>query len=156
MAVNRAKTERAFSLVELVFVTAIAAIACAIVLPHWSNSVQNYQLTLAARRIASDLAWAQAYANASSSSVTVTFGADVGKYQLGGVADPDHKAQSYTVDLTADPYHARVSSAQFGNTTSITFNGYGVPTQGGSVVVASGGSQRTVTVEATTGQITIQ
>ena len=156
MPSERSKTVQAFSLVELVFVTAIVGIACAIVLPHWSNSVQNYQLTLAARRIASDLAWAQSYANSSSASVTVTFRAD-GKYMLGGVADPDHPDAGYAVDLTADPYHVKLVLSDPSLTTSvITFNGFGVSAQGGSVIVAAGGVQRTVTVSASTGQITVQ
>ena len=156
MAARRHNFARAFSLIELVFVILLIAIACAIVLPHWSNSAQNYQLSLAARRIASDLAWAQSCANSSSSSVTVSFGVDVGKYQLVGVPDPDQADRAYTVDLAADPYHVRLASAVFGNSSTLTFNGFGLPNQGGSVIVAAGGGQRTVTVDSATGQITIQ
>jgi prepilin-type N-terminal cleavage/methylation domain-containing protein len=153
---NPPQSRRGFSLVELAFVTVIIAITCAIVLPHWSGSIQNYQLTLAARRVASDLAWAQASANGNSASVTVTFDVTGGTYQLSGVSDPDHTGQNYTVDLTADPYRVTLASASFGNATSITFNGYGIPGQGGSVVVSSGTVQRTVSLDAATGQITIQ
>ena len=156
MTFARRKSAEAFTLIELVFVTAIIAIACAIVIPHWSNSVRNYQVTLAARRIAADLSWAQACANSTSSSVTVTFNVTAGKYQLTGIPDPDRPNQPYAVDLTADPYRASLGSASFANATSITFNGYGTPTQGGTVIVSSGGAQRTVTLDAATGQVTIQ
>ena len=40
--------------------------------------------------------------------------------------------------------------------TQITFNGYGVPDYGGSVVVRAGHAVKTVTVNATTGAASVQ
>jgi len=147
---------RAFSLVELVFTTAIIGIVAAIALPHWSSSIQNYQLDLAARRLASDLTWARSLANASSTSVVIFFDTNGGAYALSGITDPDHPARTYSVNLSADPYRAVMLSASFGGLQQITFNGYGMPTQGGSVVVGVGSAQRTVSVDANTGGISIQ
>jgi prepilin-type N-terminal cleavage/methylation domain-containing protein len=145
-----------FSLVELAYTIAIIGIMAAIALPHWSSSIQTYQLNLAARRVASDLTWAQSCANGASASVTVSFDSSKSIYQIVGVTDPDHPAGTYTVDLTADPYHATVTSVSFGGVPQIVFNGYGMPTQGGDVVVAVGGTQRTINVDATSGRILVQ
>jgi len=158
MSKSRAIRSRyaAFSLIELAFVTAIIGITCAIVLPHWSNSIQNYQLALAAQRVAADLAWARSCANSSSSSVTVSFNPGAGSYQIQGVPNPDHTGQIYTVNLLGDPYHVTLTSAGFGGATTILFDGYGAPAQGGSVVLSSAGIQRTISLDAVTGRVTIQ
>jgi prepilin-type N-terminal cleavage/methylation domain-containing protein len=148
--------QSAFSLVELSLSIAIIGISCAIVLPHWSNSIQNYQLSLAARRVAADIAWAQSIANSGSASVTISFDSIGSTYQILSNADPDHPAQTYTVNLAADPYHVTLSSVNFASATQLSFNGYGVPTNAGTIVLAAGGVQKTIGVDGVTGNVSIQ
>jgi hypothetical protein len=75
------------------------------------------------------------------------------------MTDPDHPSATYRVDLTAEPYRATIVSAQFGtsgNTATLAFSGYGMPSAGGSVTLAVGASRRTVTVDGASGEVTVQ
>jgi prepilin-type N-terminal cleavage/methylation domain-containing protein len=145
---------RAFSLIELVCVIATIAVVSAIVLPHWAAAMQDQQLNLAVRRITADLALAQSRANYGSASVTVAFNPNANSYQIVGLPDPDRPAQTYTVNLGADPYRVTLSSANFAGSTNLAFDGYGTPLAGGTLVLSLGGATRTLTVEATSGRVT--
>jgi hypothetical protein len=87
----------------------------------------------------------------------MSFNVAQSRYQILGLRDLDHAAATYTVDLTAEPYRASLVSASFGGASQIAFNGYGQPTAGGgTIVVASGSQQRTITVDGTSGKGAIQ
>ena len=162
---------RGFSLIEMVCVIAIIAVISAIALPHWASAVQNQQMNLALRRISSDIALAQARANYGSAAVTITFSPATNSYQIVGMPDPDRPAQTYTVNLSGDPYHVTLTSVNFtsANTgssgpttmpvgtanpgTSLGFDGYGTPTAGGTIVLTQGGTSRTMTIDATSGKV---
>jgi hypothetical protein len=116
----------------------------------------RHQADLTARRVATDLRQAQSYAQTTSASCKVTFYATTEKYTLNGVASLDGTPGNYQVALTADPYEAKIVSANFGGGGEITFDGWGVPSSGGSVVVSVGSEQRTIAVDSATGQVTIQ
>ncbi len=146
----------AFSIVELVFVLTIMAIVCAIAVPRYAGATQDYQIGMAAQRIVSDLALAQNRANYGSTSVTLTFNTTSNSYQIAGMTDPDRPTQTYTVNLNVEPYRSTLVSASFGGSNQITFDGYGTPTQGGTVIITSGAQQHTITVDPTSGRAFIQ
>lgn len=147
-------TAAGFSLVELVFVIAITGIVAAIALPRFSVASRSYQVSLAAHRLATDLSVAKTRANYSSTSVTVRFDASATTYQIVGLPDPDRPAQTYTVNLAAEPYRVAYKSNSFGS--QLTFDGYGTPGQSGTIALALGGLQATVVVDASTGRIFVQ
>lgn len=145
-----------FSLIELVLVVAIMAIFAAIAAPRYGRASGRYRLDLAARRVAADLRMAQSVAKAASTSCTVIFTTGTDQYQLVGVPAPDGQAGDYTVHLSDEPYKADLLEANFNNTAQVVFNGWGLPAHGGAVTLAAGSQQKTVTVDATTGQVNIQ
>ena len=147
---------RAFTLVEVVMVMLIMTFVGAMALPRWANGTARYRVDLAAQRIVADLLYAQSRANYSSTPVTLTFSTTSNSYQIVGLADPDHPSATYTVNLATEPYRAVLSSAVFGNSTAITFDGFGKPAAGGTVVLTVGTRQHTITVEATSGKAVIQ
>ena len=49
-----------------------------------------------------------------------------------------------------------VLSADFGGQSRVSFDGYGVPSAGGSAVVQVGQTQKTVWLDAATGKATVQ
>ena len=156
---SRNPTHRAFSLIELMLVIAIISVFGAIAIPRYANSLQQYRAHLAAKRVATDLKMAQFRARALSTSRTVTFTVTGSSYQIAGETDLIRSGTTYTVQLLDLPYRATITSAQFGaaaGTSSISFNGFGMPNNGGSITVVSGNFTKTVTVAPLTGAISIQ
>jgi len=145
-----------FSLLEVVLVSAIIAIVAAMAVPRYGRAAGRYQVDLAARRVKADLQQAQVYARTTSAPCTVIFSVGVNKYELANVSTLDRTAGSYTVTLAAEPYKARLVSANFNSASQVVFNGWGLPDNGGTVVVAVGTQQRTITVDSQTGQVSIQ
>lgn len=145
---------RGFTLVELVCVIAIVAVVSAIALPHWSAATLDQQMNLALRRISNDIALAQSRANYSSTAVTLSFSPSTSSYQIVGMPDPDRPTQTYTVNLSAAPYYLTITSASFGGSTNLGFDGYGTPLAGGTIVVSQGSTSHTITVDATSGRVT--
>jgi Tfp pilus assembly protein FimT len=141
-------------LVTMALVVAIAA-------PRYASSVARYRAEAAARRVAADLSLAQTQAKAGSKPQTVTFNTGNATYTAAGLTGPDNRPGGYTVDLSASPYRAVITSANFGGQAQVTFDAYGgVVTNNlfttGSVVVTAGSMQKTVSVDAGTGKITVQ
>jgi prepilin-type N-terminal cleavage/methylation domain-containing protein len=147
---------RGFSLVELVLVLAMIGVVAAIAAPRFARANNGYRADLAARRIVADLAYAARKARAASKPYTVTFNTAAASYQLVNVSDIDRSTQPYVVKLAAEPYGVRMTSASFGGAPQATFDGYGMPTSAGTVVVRAGDAVRTVTLDAITGRVVVQ
>ena len=144
----------AFTLIELVLVTGIIAVLAAIAIPHYAGSIQRYRADAAARRIVSDLALAQSRANTTSTSQTVVFSVASNEYRIEAAAATT--AGAYTVRHGSAPYQATLVTADFGGETQMSFDGYGVPTRGGTLTLRAGSVQRTIAVDATSGRAKVQ
>lgn len=137
-------------------VVAIVGIISAMALPRWTRSMSRYQADAAARRLIADLAWAQSLAHNTSSSQTVHLNLANNSYQLVGVADPDHPALTYNVDLTQSPYRCAIVSASAADGNgNVVFDGYGTPATSGTIVLQAGDVTESVTVNADTGTVAI-
>jgi hypothetical protein len=108
----------------------------------------------AARRVKADLDLARHTARLKSTTQSVTFTAS-GYSLSAAVTALDTPNQAYTVDLTAAPYEMGSVAASFGNSQTVSFDGYGVPTSGGTVVLTSQGHRYTVTLDGVTGEVSI-
>ncbi len=167
--------EGGFSLLELVIVSAIIATFAAIAVPRYGSAAGRYQLDLAARRIAADLAYAQAVARQRSGLQSVLFEISDERYTLQGLEDMDRPDQGYVVTLSDSRYRADLISASFQNvngyvsTSRISFDMWGRPQCGepsnavplaglasGAVVVKVGDRSRTVAIAPVTGKVSIQ
>lgn len=137
-------------------VLAIFAVISAIAAPRYQSAVARARLDAAAGRVCADIGMARSFARATSASKTVDFGVGGSSYQLVGYQNPDRPADTYTVDLTANPYSVALKTADFGGTAKLIFSGFGVPAQGGQIVLMNSWGSRTLTVSATTGEVTIQ
>jgi type II secretory pathway pseudopilin PulG len=142
-------------LLEILLVLAIVAIFTAMAAPRYGRACGRYRADLAARRIMADLRLAQSSAKAASSSRTVSFSMATDQYQLSNVPALDGASANYTVVLSAPPYEADLTNVSFSD-SQVTFDGWGLPDQGGTVVLSTGAEQRTVVVEAVTGRISLQ
>jgi prepilin-type N-terminal cleavage/methylation domain-containing protein len=157
---------RGFSLAEFVLVVALIGIASAIALPRYGSALSNYRVAAGARRLASDLAYAQSLAKAASTTQSVNIGPGGSGYQLVGVADPDHPGSAYNVYLAADPYQTTINAISLSSSggsvspsgngyVTLSFNGYGIPSAGGTMTLRSGGAQKTITIDSSTCAVTI-
>jgi len=157
MSANSAKhRDRAFTLVELVMVLAIAALLAAIAGPRYANSMALYRGQMAANRIAADIALAQRIAKTSSAGETITFTLGSNSYSLPAISGLTPGSSSYTVNIAATPFLASFVSITLGSGTSLTFDRFGQPSCGGTIVVQAGNSQRTITIDPNSGIPTIQ
>jgi type II secretion system protein H len=144
----------AFSLLELVLVLVIMGVAAAIAVPRYAAALARYRAETCARRIAADLEQARDAACRTSGDQTIVFNPAAECYTFTGRDDPDRPGQPYTVPLAGDPYRADLVGAAFGAGAAVTFNGFGVPADGGTVTVQSGGYAWTVTVDGESGEVT--
>ncbi len=150
---------RGFTLVELIVVMAILAIAAAIIVPY-ATGTTDLEVISAARVAASDLQYAQNVAIVSQSPVTVTFAPAENRYSLsnasGPLIDPMTK-ESYVVDFdTRSGFRQlRMVSASFSGSNSVTFDEMGVPDNAGTVRLQAGSHVCEVGVASATGKVTV-
>jgi prepilin-type N-terminal cleavage/methylation domain-containing protein len=144
-----------FTLLEVVLVTAIIATCAAIAIPRFGRATGRYQADLAARRVAADLRQAQLQARTTSASCTLAFTVATSQYQIANAPAFDGATGTYAVDLRLPPYKARIVSVSFSG-AQVVFSGWGLPDSAGTVVVSSGSEQRTITLDGTTGRVSIQ
>ena len=145
-----------FSLFELLIGLSVISIIAAVAVPRYANSVGRYRADAAARRIAADLALAQAKARAASSGQSVTFNTIAGTYTVSGARNLDHPTLPYTVDLGRDPYRVTIGYADFGGAPQAQFDMFGTPAFGGQVTVYAGSFSRTVLLVKEDGSVGVQ
>lgn len=147
--------QSAFSLIELVAILAIIAILGALVAPRFSKSLTVQRADALARRMVFDLAYAQQYAKSTGTAQTVRFRTD--DYELLGATHFDRTDESYLVDVGAAPYYGAILSVVFDSgDDTITFDAYGVPDTGGTILIGVGDQRRTIAVDPITGKGEIQ
>lgn len=147
---------RGFSLLELVIVVAIIGAVSGMAIPRYVGALNRYRADALARRIAADLEFIAADARAASQARTVWFVPDQW-YLSFGAPDPNYTNNSYyLVQTTLEPYRAYIRKVSFEGYNQFTFDGYGKPDRGGSVVVGSGDATRTVVLDKTTGKASVQ
>ncbi|CAN5703301.1 hypothetical protein BH09PLA1_BH09PLA1_08080 [soil metagenome] len=152
-------------MVELVLTMAIMAVLATIAIPRYSSAIASYRVAAAAQRIVADIRLAQSMARAASASQTIVFTPGAGSgYALASVRDLSSARLTYTVALGDEPYFTKISSlsstrlaaAGAGGVVTLTFDGFGTPDGAVTMVLQSGGAQRTIIVDSATGGCSIQ
>lgn len=146
----------AFSLLELTLVLVIVAILALVATPRFSGATQRSRLEAAAGRIVADLHRGRAEARRTSRSLTVTFDAGGDIVSAPDLPSLKRDGAGYSLELRDGPYQADLRSVDFGGDGEVTFDGYGRPDSGGSVTVAVGDDERTVTLDAHTGEAQVE
>jgi prepilin-type N-terminal cleavage/methylation domain-containing protein len=145
---------RAFTFVELVIVMLVMGIFAATAIPTFFNSLLFHRVETAARRVKADLELVRRTARLTSTEQVLTV-TGMSYTTSAAVADLDRPTQAYSVNFSKSPYSLDVVAANFGGLTEVRFNGYGTPSNGGTVVLQARNYQCTVTLDGTTGQATI-
>ena len=147
---------RAFSLLEFILVIDIIAVLAAIASPRYAQSIARYRVDMAVRRVINDLTVARERARSLGTSQTVVFNTSTDSYQISGLEGLNDSSSTYTVVLSDKPYRADLISADFGGDSTVSFNGYGVPDSGGSVVLELGNTTKTIVLDAQLGKAEVQ
>ncbi len=156
MFTHSCKSERrAFTLVEMVIVVLIIGILTAGAAPKFSAGLKQAQADAACLRVKADLNLARQTAISQSAAQSVVFTVGSAVYNLPGLTDPDRPALPYAVNLGDGSYRAVVTSATFGAGTTVQFDRYGQPASGGVVSLSAGGVAKTISVDATSGVVSI-
>lgn len=141
------RPQAGFTLVEAVFVMAIIGILGAIALPRYAGFAATQQTEAAARRVLTDLSFAQQQARLTSSSQRVIFDVGSGTYRLPDMKDTDRKNKTYLVDISQDPYRATITGAIFGTDSTVIYDGYGTPDTQGVVTLTVGKYRQVIKVD---------
>ena len=153
----RSATAGGFSLVELLVMAMVLIIVAAIVVPLMGSS--NYSVALAgARRMASDMQYAQDAAIATQKDTTVTIDVDAESYWLsnesGDLIHPISNS-AYKTEFKTIPELAHLDIVESSGGGSVTFDPSGVPSVGDVIVLRAGDSLFYVTVSAVTGTVSV-
>ena len=157
--------------IELVIVITILGIMAWIAYPKLTPFYE-IKLDAAARRLTSDLRYAQSRAIGRRIVHGVLFEPAAGRYTVfapnaaSPLVDPANRARILRVDFNSSAEYkgVAISSATFGTTTGVTFDYFGVPrdTAGvdlastGRVVLTYQGASDTIDVTPTTGKVVLR
>jgi prepilin-type N-terminal cleavage/methylation domain-containing protein len=144
----------AFTFLELVVVVLIIGIMAAVAVPTFFDSLLYHRVESAALRVKADLEQLRQTARRTSRTQAMNLGET--SYTLPpDVPGLGQVNDSYTVDLSKPPYQLESVSIDFDDDSTLSFDGYGMPSQGGSFVLQAGDYIRTVSLDGDTGEITI-
>lgn len=158
----------AFTLVEVLIVMVILAIAAAIVIPSIGTAADSQAIS-AARILGSDLEVARSLALTTQQPHSLVFSTDLQSYKVvanyggGGyaaaVAVPHPVVAGERLDVCLADANGMgsvsVLAASFGGISYVTFNSQGEPSSAGTVLLRAGGTQMTVSVSALTGTVAV-
>jgi len=155
----------AFTLVEILVVIVILAIAAAVVVPNL-GSAADIQVLSGARRIAGDLEYAQNYAIATGDSVTISFrdkdDPNANSYIVsntsGTLTHPINKTDYVIVFSSIDGMSGvSIDSVNFDGNSNVTFDALGAPSNAsdGTVTLSSGSDTYRITVVPVTGRVLV-
>ena len=148
-----------FTLVEVMLVVVILAIFAAAAIPYFAGT-SSFQAMSAARRIASDLEYAQNLALTTQEAVTATFASATETYALSNASvtliHPITKAD-FSVDFASEDGFNQldIASANFNGTEAVTFDALGSPDNSGRITLVAGAHTYWVDVAPATGKITV-
>ena len=154
MRASVANRRCAVTIVELIIVVMVMSIMAAVAMPKFFESLLHHRVESAAHRLKADLELARHTARLTSAAQSLTFTGS--SYALSaaieGLDDPN---AIYAVDLAAAPFELENANADFNGAKSISFDGYGMPSSSGTVVLTAKGHRSTVALDGATGEVTI-
>jgi type II secretion system protein H len=154
-------TDSGFSLIEILIVVMIIAIAAAMAIPMMS-SAGGIQVRSAANMVAADLEYAKSMAISRGRNFSVVFDKSEESYSVedqdGVISHPVKKGFDYVVDFRSDGRLDKVDIADvdFNSEEAVEFDYLGSPVNGGGIItLQADGTTVTIIVEAVTGFISI-
>jgi len=146
-----------FSLVELVLIISIIGIIVAIATPKMDDIIDDVKAKAVSERLIEDISFVRNMAISQHDTTWLIVNQAQNQYGLwvgpsGSrelIPDP-HNGSSIVLDLDSAYAGVTISSANFGGSSEVSFNWWGTPSSGGTVVL---NSSRTITLVAETGMV---
>lgn len=154
------RTAEAFTIIEILIVVVILAIAAMTALPMFTSAA-SVQVRSAANMIASDLEYAKSLAISKAQNFSVVFDQGADSYRIEDqagniIAHPVKKGFDYVIDFQdVGLDRVDVTGADFNGASSVTFDFLGSPNDGGDITIQGGTITMTISVEPVTGYISI-
>ena len=152
---------RGFTLIELVAVIVIIAIAAMLAIPMFSSAA-GIQIRAAADMMAADIEYAKSMAISRQKTYTVIFDESAESYRIqdeSGIISHPVTHKDYVVNFKTDSRvnNVNIVDADFASSEQVSFNYLGSPDpdNGGSVTLSADAETIMVTVEAVTGYVSI-
>ena len=152
-----------FTLVELTFCILLIGIIATVATPKYFASLDRYRVEMAVKRLANDIRLAQNSARQTNFTQTIRFTRADSTYSIDAIKSIERPSASYTVLLTDSPYQVRmvglIDSTQptaSPATITVTFNRFGIPDRGVTIILQSGSRSQQVQVDASSGKVKIQ
>ena len=146
--------DAAATLLELLVAVLILGVISVVGTVAYTDALASQRLSGAVNRIAAELQNAKHIARNRTQAITFAFDAANARCTITGMANPDHPAGVYILDL-AGGTNVRIAAVNFGGDASLTINGYGFPDSGGTLTLAAGTLARTVTIQASNGEVIV-
>lgn len=141
----------AYTLFELVVTMSILTILASVAAPKYAGAVARYKVDSAARKLIADIDQTRALARASGSNRIIRFAPTGDSYTIVGLRTRATVKSDYSVSLGAPPYSIKLESASFAGSSELEFNGHGIPTDGGSIVLRGGSITKTIVIDPASG-----
>jgi type II secretion system protein H len=161
-AVRVRNTSSGFTIIEILIVVVILAIAAMIAVPL-ASSAAGTQVRSAANMVAADLEYAKSMAISRGQSFSVVFDEASDSYRIENqdgdiIPHPVKKGFDYVVDFRSDGRLDKVdiADADFNSSSKVAFDCLGSPDNGGMITLQGGAMTIRVAVEPVTGFVTIQ
>lgn len=135
---------RAFTLIELVIVLVIVAIASAVAIPRFASASSRYRVDAAVQQIIADVSLTAALANKTSAAHSIRFEPADDRYVLVGQPSPANPAEDKAVELGLEPFGVNLLQVSFGSDTQAVLSGHGLLTESGQLTVAVGRDARRI------------
>lgn len=128
-----------FSMLEMVIVVAIIAIAAAIAVPRFADAGSGRRLAAAKRTLESDVQLAKRLARAQGVAYTLGFYPDENMYVIIEGTEIKRSAVVFTRDFDAEPFTLDISSTSLGASAFVVVTPYGELVDSFTVTIRDGG-----------------
>lgn len=153
-------SSRGFTLVETIIVVVIIGIVAIVAIPRFNETIQSKRLYDATEKLYDDLNYCRDYAIAQHTNTWIEFESSQEKYRLfygdswaarNALIDPARSSDDWFV-INDTFLGVEIQSTSFSG-NRISFNWWGTPSEGGTVVLINGITSKTITVQPETGYV---
>ena len=136
-------------------IATIIGFLATIVGSRYGTAIANQRADAAARRIVLEIAHAQTEGRRTSAGRLIKINNNPVQVVIRYADDTALAEGNYKIQLGQEPYRVTDRTVDFNGDKRLIFDGFGRPDSGGTLTIRVGDVERTITVDAETGQATI-